>query len=135
MKPSVFLDSGIFIAFMSLRDRWHAQAVEMFARPTPKWHTSVAVFAETYTWFLHRHGEESARTFRRFVDELDGLRMLTVSAKDHEAVLAVLDLYRGCKLTYVDAASLMLMKRHKIGEVWGTDHHLSLAGARVFPRS
>jgi len=44
-------------------------------------------------------------------------------------------LFRGHKLTYVDASSLAFLARHAIREVWGTDRDLGLAGARVMPVS
>ena len=45
---AVFLDSGIFIAFMSRRDRWHAQALALFGGPRPRWTTSMLVISEAY---------------------------------------------------------------------------------------
>jgi predicted nucleic acid-binding protein len=135
VKDGVFLDSGIFIAFLNRRDRWHAQAVALFTGARPRWCTSLLVFSECYSWFLHKMGEEPARTFRRLVGSLDGLRLFEPTQDLHEATLSTLDRFRGSKLTYVDACSLTLMERHGIDCVWATDHHLSLAGAHVLPRS
>ncbi len=59
---AVFLDSGIFIAFLDRSDRFHSAAVELFSNPPRRSHTSLAVVSETYGWFLHRLGEEAART-------------------------------------------------------------------------
>jgi predicted nucleic acid-binding protein len=130
----VFLDSGIFIAALSRRDRLHSHAAELFGRPGTRWVTSLLVFAECYSWFLHRHGEESARSLRAFVSVLKPLRILTVAMEDHEYTLRMLDRFRGSKLTYVDAASLVWIERRKIKTVWSTDHHLGLTGAEIVPR-
>lgn len=61
---AAFLDSGIFSAFLERSDRFHPAAVELFSNPPRRCHTSLAIVAETYGWFLHRLGEEAARTFR-----------------------------------------------------------------------
>jgi predicted nucleic acid-binding protein len=134
MSPRVFLDTGIFIAFLSRRDRLHEQAVALFSGPKPRWATSMLVWAEAYSWHLHRHGEESARSFRLMVHNLEGLRVFEATREHHLDVLGTLDRYRGAKLTYVDASSLCLIAQHRIGTVWATDHHLGLAGAVVLPR-
>jgi predicted nucleic acid-binding protein len=132
---AAYLDSGIFIALMSARDRWHAQAVALFSGRTPRWSTSIMVISETYSWFLHRMGEEPARSFRGLIDNLTGLEVHGASREHHAEVTRMLDKFRGSKLTYVDASSLVHIARKKIPRVWSTDHHLGLTGAEVLPRS
>jgi len=135
MSESVFLDSGILIAFLNARDQWHDQATTLFALGKARWSTSFLVVSEAYSWFLHRHGEGAARALRAFLDNLDGLRIFNVDMNHHRETLQMLDRLRGAKLTYVDASSLSLMERYKIRKVWGTDHHLGLTGADVLPRT
>ena len=92
------------------------------------------VISETYSWFLHRMGEESARNLRLLVDNLPGLKVFEVTAEHHKETMRTLERFRGSKLTYVDASSLALIERHNIGCVWATDYHLGLTGRDVFPR-
>jgi predicted nucleic acid-binding protein len=134
VSEAVFLDSGIFIAFLNPRDQWHEQAKSLFGMPKPRWSTSYLVISESYSWFLHRYGEESARTFSRLVENLDGLRIFDVNRDHHRRVGPMFDRLRGSKLTYADASSLCFMERHKIRKVWSTDRHLGLTGAEVLPR-
>jgi predicted nucleic acid-binding protein len=134
LSEKVFLDSGILIAFLNGRDRFHVEAKALFALAKPRWSTSFLVVSETYSWFLHRHGEEAARSFRAFLGSLEGLRIFGVDAEHHVHVVRLLDRLRGSKLTYVDASSLSFMERNKIRKVWATDHHLGLTGAEVLPR-
>ena len=89
--------------------------------------------SETYGWFLHRLGEEAARTFRLALAEFPRLVLLSIDESVHKAVGAKLDRFRGRKLTYVDASSLVLLERESIRQVWGTDADLALEGARVIP--
>jgi predicted nucleic acid-binding protein len=130
---AVFLDSGIFIAFLDRSDRFHPAAIELFSRPPRRCHTSLAVVSETYGWFLHRLGEEAARTFRVALGDFSWLTLQPLDAAHHAAVLQKLERLRGHKLTYVDASSLVFLHRLRIREVWGTDRDLSLEGARVVP--
>lgn len=134
MTESVFLDSGIFVAFLNARDQWHEQAAVLFGATKPRWATSYLVVSEAYSWFLHRHGEEAARSLRTLVANLEGLRIFDVNAHHHRQVARMLDRLRGAKLTYVDASSLCFMERHKIKKAWATDHHLGLTGGEVVPR-
>ena len=130
---TAFLDTGIFIAFLDRSDRYHAEAVGLFAAPPRRWYTSFGVAAETYGWFLHRLGEDSARTFRLLLADLRNLELLAIDQAVHDAVGRKLERLRGHKLTYVDASSLVLLEHHRIGEVWGTDRDLALEGAHVVP--
>ncbi len=130
---AVFLDTGIFIAFLDRSDRYHAAAARLFAHPPKRWFTSLAVVSETYGWFVHRLGEEAARTFRLALAELPRLELLPIDADHHAAVIRKLERMRGHKLTYVDASSLVFLNRFRIGEVWGTDPDLALDGVRVLP--
>lgn len=131
----VFLDSGIFIAFLDRSDHYHPAAARLFADPPRRWYTSLAVVSETYGWFLHRLGEEAARSFRMLLADLPRLQLLTIDAAHHRGVCRTLDRFRGHKLTYVDASSLVFLGDRRIAEVWGTDNDLSLQGARVRPVS
>jgi predicted nucleic acid-binding protein len=129
----VYLDTGIFIAFLDRSDRYHAQAVQLFAAPPRRWYSSFGVVSETYGWFLHRLGEDAARTFRLALADLPRLRLVAADGPLHDAIVHKLDHLRGHKLTYVDAGSLVVLERHGIRDVWGTDADLGLEGARVVP--
>ena len=134
MNRRVFLDTGIFIALMNRRDRWHQQAAALFAGSPPRWSTSFLIVSEGWSWFLHRMGEEAARTFATLLDNLDGLEIHSATPELHLKTRKMLDRYRGSKLTYTDASSLCLIEDLSIGQVWSTDHHLGLTGIEVLPR-
>ena len=73
---AVFLDSGIFIAFLDRSDAFHGAAVDLFAAPPRRCFSSLAVVSETYGWFLHRLGEDAARTFRLALADFTWLKLL-----------------------------------------------------------
>ena len=133
MTREVFIDSGAFVAFLVRSDRLHDEVERLFARPPRKWCTSVLVVSETYSWFLHRVGEEAARVFRTLIHSLTGLEVLPADAHHQAAVWKKLDQLRGLKLTFVDASSLVWLEEREIEVAWGTDHHLGVEGAKVVP--
>jgi len=130
---AVFLDSGIFIAFLDRSDHFHAAAVELFSDPPRRCYSSLAVVSETYGWFLHRLGEEAARSFRLALADFSWLALQAIDPAHHVAVVTKLERLRGHKLTYVDASSLVFLNRLRVHTVWGTDRDLSIEGARVLP--
>ncbi len=133
MTRGVFIDSGAFIAFLDASDRSHADVDACFAGPPKRWCTSLLVVSETYSWFLHRLGEDDARAFRALLVRLPGLQLLDVDRSHHAAVQNKLEEHRGRKLTYVDASSLVFVRHRKVGAVWGTDSDLAIEGAKVVP--
>lgn len=133
MTERIFIDSGIFIAYMNKRDRWHQQALYLFQEKNIQPYTSELVISETYSWFLHQAGEEIARQFRLFVGAIPKLRILFSGTGAFEATAGMLDKHRGAKLTYVDAASLVHLGEQKIATVWSTDYPLSLTGRTIKP--
>ena len=133
MSEKVFIDSGIFIAYLNRRDRWHQQAIYLFQEKNAMLYTSELVISETYSWFLHQAGEEMARQFRFFIKAIPKLKVLLGSDESYQKTSGVLEKHRGAKVSYVDAASLVLLDSHKIDTVWSTDYHLSLTGRKIKP--
>jgi predicted nucleic acid-binding protein len=129
----VFLDTGIFVAWLVPEDARHRDAATLFDAPRPRWMTSLGVVAEAYAWFLHRIDEDAARTFRLALADLEGLTLLGADASHHRAVERKLERLRGRKLTWVDASCLVFLAERKIRTVWGTDLDLGLEGATVVP--
>jgi hypothetical protein len=91
------------------------------------------VLSETYSWFLHKLDEESAREFLAFTEAFEGLTVLDVPSAIRRDARRVLDRFRGSKLTYVDAVSLAFIEKHRIKQVWGTDNDLTFTGATLLP--
>jgi predicted nucleic acid-binding protein len=129
----VFLDTGIFVAWLVAADRQHQAASELFESLSQPITTSLAVIAEAYSLFLHRFGEDASRSFRVALAALPKLSLCGLDSGHHRAVEKKLDALRGMKLTYVDASSLVLVAERRIRTVWGTDNDLAIEGAAVIP--
>jgi predicted nucleic acid-binding protein len=130
---SVFIDSGAFVAALFRSDRHHERFRAVFLEPPRRSFTSMLVLSETYSWFLHKLDEESAREFLEFVDAITGLVVLDVPSAIRRDAKRVLDRFRGSKLTYVVAVSLVLIEKNRIKQVWGTDQDLTFTGASLVP--
>ncbi len=132
-SAEVFLDTGAFVAWLVAADHQHAPASELFSTIKQPLVTSMAVVAESYSLFLHRFGEDAARTFRSALVALPGLTVLPLEQRHLTAVWKKLDQLRGLKLTWVDASSLVVLQERKIVTVWSTDSDLGFEGALVVP--
>ena len=133
MTLDVFIDTGAFVAWLVGADHQHAAAEALFAALPPRPATSLNIIAESHAYFLHKHGENAARTFSAALARLPRLHLYPSDLAHHAAVLRRLDRHRGLKLTYVDASSLVHVASARIKTVWGTDAHLGIEGARVVP--
>jgi predicted nucleic acid-binding protein len=133
VTESVFLDTGIFVAWLVREDARHKEAAALIDAPPPRWITSLGVVAEAYSWFLHRIDENAARTFRLALADLKGLSLLALDVSHYRAVERKLERLRGRKLTWVDASCLVFLAERKIRKVWSTDLDLGLEGATVIP--
>ena len=129
----VYIDSGAFIAFLDRSDGLHSDVVALFAEMPRGCATSSHVVAETYSWFLHKLGEDRARLFRLFLADLNTVQILHSDEEHRAKVDRKLEALRGQKLTWVDASSLVWLDDLGIPLVWGTDQHLGLGGASVIP--
>ena len=132
-NAEVFLDTGIFVAWLVAADRRHDEAAALFDGVSAPLVTSLAVISEAYSFFLHRFGEDAGRSFRAALSALPRLELCPIDHAHHRAVERKLDKLRGMKLTYVDASSLVCIAGRRIATVWGTDSDLALEGAEVLP--
>ena len=71
-------DDSCTVAALSRRDRHHPRARMLFSGVRPHWHTSLPVWSEAYSWFLHRHGEDASSLV--FIEQLG---IDTVWSTDH----------------------------------------------------
>jgi hypothetical protein len=76
-----------------------------------------------------------SHAFRQLIDNLQGLRVLDATQEHHAAVVRMFDRFRGTKLTYTDASSVVHLAERKIKRVWSTHPHLAVSGVEVLPRS
>ena len=129
-KPSVYVDTGAFIAFLDKSDTYHSLFAHLFADP-PGLISTLFVIAEGQGWFLKRYDSYKALQFMSFIEELKPLIVLDIQKEEMKGASSMLRHFSDQNLTLADACGLWLMKKMKIKTCWGTDRHLTLTGASL----
>ena len=130
----VFVDTGAWIALALTRDPLHARARAMWERLLDdgvKFHTSVPVVLETFT-FLDRHAlRDVALAWKRSLEAVPRLKILPCTASDLEQAWPYFERADFHKLSAVDAVSFVLMAERRIRVAFAFDTHFGTAGFRV----
>jgi predicted nucleic acid-binding protein len=131
----LFVDSGAWIALVSVRDQHHADADAMFrevvARRIPLLTTNL-VFAEVHRFLLFRAGARAAaRALDRF-ESSDRLTLECATAAHHRTARAWLDRLADQPISYTDAVSFAVMSASHCTTTISFDHDFVLAGFSVW---
>jgi len=130
-RPSVFVDSGAWIALIRANDRNHAAADQLFreahARRVPLI-TSNHVVAEVHRFFLFRANPKTALAVVRRMYASSLLRVIFSTAEHHAAAVDWLERFADQTFTYTDATSFAVMTREGTKLFLGYDHDFETAG-------
>ncbi len=123
MTP-VFVDTSAILALFNPLDESHAGAREVFEKLRSRQArlvTSSFVLVETYALLARHLGLEAVAAFRQEFAPL--IEVVWVGSALHESGLDLL-LERGLRdLSLVDAVSFLVMRQHRIDEVFAFDRH------------
>ena len=130
----VFVDTGAWIALALSRDPLHARAREAWETllgAGAKFHTSVPVVLETFT-FLDRHAmRDIAVAWKDSLRTIARLRVLPCTSRDLEQAWKYFERTDLHKLSAVDTLSFALMAQRRIRIAFAFDHHFATAGFRM----
>lgn len=130
----VFVDTGAWIALALTRDPLHARARaawEQLLGAGVRFHTSVPVVLETFT-FLDRHAaRDVALAWKDSLETVPRFRVLPSTVKDLEQAWPYFDRPDLHKLSAVDAVSFVLMAQRRIRVAFAFDSHFAAAGFRM----
>lgn len=128
----VFADTSGLLALLVPGDECHARAARAFARLREREAsllTSSYVVLETCSLLGRRFGPDAVHRFREgFAPLLD---VVWVDGNLHEAGLDLLLASRRRGLSLTDAVSIVLIGREGCEEVFASDPHLKVEGARL----
>jgi predicted nucleic acid-binding protein len=130
----VFVDTGAWIALALTRDPLHARAREMWERllgAGVKFHTSVPVVLETFTFLDRNAMRDVALTWKDSLKAVPRLKVLPCTAKDLQQAWPYFERVDLHKLSAVDAVSFVLMAQRRIRVVFAFDSHFATAGFRM----
>jgi predicted nucleic acid-binding protein len=130
-ERSVFVDTSAFYALLDRSDQWNAEASRRFlrlgqeARPL---FTSDLVAGETYELVRRTLGYASAIQWLQSLQ----INLVFQTPSDHERTQGVLMRHPESRLSYVDAASFVLMGRLEIPMAFTFDADFQRYGLEVY---
>jgi predicted nucleic acid-binding protein len=130
----VFVDTGAWIALALTRDPLHARARatwEQLLGTGVRFHTSVPVVLETFTFLDRNTGRGVALAWKDSLTHVPHLKVWPSTVKDLEQAWVYVERPDLHKLSAVDAVSFVLMTQRRIRVVFAFDSHFATAGFRM----
>ena len=134
----IFVDSGPLLAKFHRRDPYRAAAVEVWREIElhgERWSTSSFVLSELFTLLSRRAGYGFAAGRARSIYRSAALTILRPDEDDEMKALAYFEKFADQGVSFTDAVSFALMRRHRIRRVFTFDRHFALAGFEAVPGS
>jgi predicted nucleic acid-binding protein len=131
---SVFVDTGAWIALALTRDPLHPRARESWERLVGdgvRFHTSVAVVMETFTFLDRNAARAVALIWKTSLEAVPRLKLLPCTPKDLERAWPYMERADLHKLSAVDAVSFVLMTDRRIRTAFAFDSHFAAVGFRM----
>jgi len=137
---SIFIDSGIFIAFHNRRDTRHEQAVQLIRRiisgELGSAYTSTYVFDEAVTFALMKTGRrEVALSVGQMIlgeSTYPFVNLLRVERKIFEKAWKLFAKYADKHLSFTDCTSIALIEHHGIDAIASFDSDFDGITPRIF---
>lgn len=127
----LFVDSGAWIALLSQRDQYHADAERLFRDAATRrlaLVTTNLVLAEVHRLTLFRHGHRLAWLALGRMEAVERMTIEFASAADHAGARRWLERLAPHSLTYTDAVSFSVMERTRCGHALAFDEDFRVAG-------
>ncbi len=132
----IFIDTGAFLGRYLPDDQYHAPALAGWKQLTEQrlsCCTSTLVINETITLLARRADYAFAAEKARLINASGALRILRPTAPDEIAAITWLEKFADQRVSFTDAISFALLKRHRITRVFTFDRHFELAGFQGLP--
>jgi len=126
-----FVDSGGWIALLSLRDAHHVAAEALFREVSSRrilLITTNLVIAEVHRQLLFRAGIRAALAALEGIKAGDRLQIEFVTRDHHGSAVEWLRRFGDQPFTYADATSFAVMKARRCTSFIGFDGHFAIAG-------
>jgi len=127
----IFVDTGAFLGRYLPDDQHHGAALAGWAQlAEEEWPicTSNLVLSETITLPARRTDYRFAAERARVIHASSALRILRSTLEEERAAIDWLEKFADQKVSFTDAVSFALMRRHRIARAFTFDRHFELAG-------
>jgi predicted nucleic acid-binding protein len=128
---SAFVDSSAFIALLSSRDQYHAQAEQLFRKAAASKKlllTSNLILSEVHRLVLHRAGISAAAAALNRIESSRLIRIEFATSAHHNSAKEWLARLSGYSISYADAISFAVMNSTHCTEAITFDRHFQTAG-------
>ena len=135
MPARLFVDSSVWLAFISARDARHADADGLIRAALQQKHrllTSNLVLAEVQRLLLFRAGPRPASAALAKLSASPSLELLFPDLATHREAQAWLARFADQAFSYTDACSFALMKAHRCDAALTYDRHFQVAGFELW---
>jgi len=132
---TTFVDTGAWLAVADRSDRHHKEAVEALLDIQKRCRllTTNLVVAETYVLIRRNIGYDAAITFLNSIEGSPKTTKILSDEAVERAAAETLRRYRDQDLSYTDAVSFAVMKKHGISRAFSFDKHFITAGFTLIP--
>lgn len=127
----IFVDTGAFLGRYRTDDQHHAAACAGWAYLVEQRQagcTSNLVLSEMITLLARRADYRFAAEKARLIQASAVLRILRSTREDEILAVDWLEKFADQKVSFTDAVSFTLMRRHRIARAFTFDRHFELAG-------
>lgn len=135
-RAPVLVDSGVWIALASARDRHH-RAADATLRAAVAARTALLttslVLAEVHRFLLFHAGIAPAALMLDRIDASPRVTVVYPEAAHHVAARRWLARLGDQRITYTDAVSFAVMQSHRCAAALTFDHDFALAGFAIQP--
>lgn len=136
MTMAVFIDTGIFVAARNKRDMNHRRAVNLLKEALKgsyeAMYTSDYIFNEAVTVALMRtRNPKIAIDIGNFILSSKRLQIINIDRAIFNEAWNIFIKYAGRKISFTDATSIAIMKRHNIDYIISFDKHFDGIVSRI----
>lgn len=132
----IFVDAGAVVARYREDDADHSAAAQGWTRILATARTCFItnlVFAESVTLIGRYRDYRFAAERARIMLNTPFLKIVRPTEEDERLAADVMEKYADQRIGFVDCVSFVVMKRHRLRDVFGFDKHFTYAGFRLWP--
>jgi uncharacterized protein len=132
----IFIDTGAIVGRLVARDQYYQAATAFWnelASSDVSCITTSLVMAEALTLVGRRTSYRFAAEQARELYSSDILHIMRPTHIDEINAVNLFEKFSDQRVSFVDCVSFVLMRRHKVQEVFGFDQHFSSAGFILKP--
>lgn len=131
----IFVDTGAFLARYLEKDQYHDRALRTWRRleGVARVVTSNFVLDELFTLLGRRASYAFAADRARHILSSEKLEILRPDPETEIEAVDLFEKYADQRISFTDCVSFVLMRSHKIRQVFSFDRHFELAGFSMWP--